>query len=80
MLGLFVNILAADEMYSCHNRENFQQLVQMQLSKKLNTCSRLLIAFLESTSNSKDFEKKDESHGLSFSEIIHSHGVGYLND
>ena len=35
------------------------------------------IAFLKSTSNSEYFEKKDESHSLSISEIIDAERGGY---
>ena len=42
----------------------------MQTSPKLKTCSRFLIAFLKSTLNLEYFEKKDQSHSLSITEII----------
>ena len=42
----------------------------MQTSMKLKTCSRFLIAFLKSTLNLEYFEKKDQSHRLSITEII----------
>ena len=34
MLGLVFNTLIATDKYSRHNRENFPQAIQMQLSKK----------------------------------------------
>ena len=34
ILGLFVDTLTGDDMYSWGYRENFAQLIQMQLSKK----------------------------------------------
>ena len=37
MLWLFVNTLVANDKYSRHNRENFPQQIQMQLSQKRKT-------------------------------------------
>ena len=79
MLGLLVNNLIADDKYSRHSRENFPHQIQMQLSQKAKTFSRLYIAFLKSTSHSEYFEIKDESHSLSIFEIIHSERDGNLN-
>ena len=36
ILALFVNALTDDDNYSLRNRQNLQQPIQMQLSKKLN--------------------------------------------
>ena len=33
-LGLFINILTADDKYSLLNKDNLAQPIQMQLSKK----------------------------------------------
>ena len=63
-LSLFVNTLTADDKYSLLNKDNLAQPIQMQLStkkkkkKKKNAISHRLIAFLESRSKSKHFEKK----------------------
>ena len=60
-LSLFVNTLTADDKYSLLNKDNLAQPIQMQLStkkKKKKTISHPLIAFLESRSKSKHFEKK----------------------
>ena len=61
-LSLFVNTLTADDKYSLLNKDNLAQPIHMQLSKKKkkkkNAISHLLIAFLESRSKSKHFEKK----------------------
>ena len=51
----------------------------MQTSLKLKTCSRFFIAFLKSTLNLEYFEKKDQSHSLSITEIINSETGSYLN-
>ena len=58
ILGPFVNTLTADVKYSRHDRENFPQQMQMQISQKRNTFSLFFIAFHTSTSNSEYFEKK----------------------
>ena len=51
----------------------------MQTSLKLKTCSGFLIAFLKSTLNLEYFEKKDQSHSLSITEIINCETGSYLN-
>ena len=51
----------------------------MQTSLKLKTCSRFFIVFLESTLNLEYFEKKDQSHSLSITEIINCDTGSYLN-
>ena len=58
ILGQFVNTLTANAKYSLHNKRNFQQQIEMQLSQKLKTFSGFFIAFLKSTSNSEYFEKR----------------------
>ena len=60
--------------------QTFAQQVQMPLSLKQKTFSGFFIAFLKSTSNGEHFQKKEESSGLSISEIIDSEGGGYLSD
>ena len=42
----------------------------MQISSKSKTFSRFFIASMKCTLNSKYFEKKDQSHSLSITEII----------
>ena len=42
----------------------------MQISPKLKTFSQFFIASIKSTLNSEYFEKKDQSHSLSITEII----------
>ena len=51
----------------------------MQTSLKVKTCSRFFIAFLKSTLNFESFERKDQSHSLSISEIINCETGSYLN-
>ena len=47
----FVSTLTADDEYSRHYKENFQQQVQMQLSQKPKTFSHFFIAFQKPASN-----------------------------
>ena len=70
LLGQFVNTLTADYDYSRYNQENLSQQVPMQPSLKRKTCSPFFIAFLKSTLNLEYFEKKDQTHSLSITEII----------
>ena len=65
-------MLTADYEYSRSNTEKLPVPIQMQLPEKLETFSRFFIAFLESFSNFKQLEKKDESHGPNIPEVIHS--------
>ena len=79
LLGLFVNTLTAEYMYSGRNMQTLTQQVQTPLSLKQKTFSGFFIAFLKSTWNGEHFEKKGESSSLSISEIIDSKRGGYLS-
>ena len=46
---------------------------------KLKTCSQFLISFLKSTLNLEYFERKNQSHSLSTTEIINCETGSYLN-
>ena len=78
ILGLFVNTLTAEYMYSGRNMQTFTQQVQTPLSLKQKTFSQFFIAFLKSTWNGEHFQKKGESSSLTISEIIDSKRGGYL--
>ena len=78
-LGLFVNTLTAEYMYSGRNMQTFTQQVQTSLSLKEKTFSGFFIAFLKSTGNGEHFQKKGESSSLSISEIIDARKGGYLS-
>ena len=58
ILGLLVNILAADEKYPVLNRENLTIPIQMQLSQKQKIFSQFFAAFLEARLNFEHYEKK----------------------
>ena len=79
ILGLFVNTLTAEYMYSRRNMQTFTQKVQTPLSLKQKTFSGFFIAFLKSTWNAEHFQKKGEPFSLSISEIIDSKRGGYLS-
>ena len=51
----------------------------MELPEKLETFSVVFIAFSESTLNFDHFEKKDEPHGPSISEVFDSKKRLYLH-
>ena len=79
ILGLFVNTVTAEYMYSGRNMQTLTQQLQTPLSLKQKTFSGFLIAFLKSTSNREHFQKKGESSSLSISELIDSKRGGYLS-
>ena len=79
ILGLFVNKLTAEYQYSRRNMQTFAQQVQTPLSLKQKIFSGFFIAFLKSTWNVEQFQKKGESSSLSISEIIDSKRGGYLS-
>ena len=79
ILGLFVNTLTAEYMYSGGNMLTLTQQVQTPFSLKQKTFSAFFIAFLKSTLNGEHFQKKGESSSLSMSEIIDSKKGGYLS-
>ena len=72
ILGLFVNKLTTDDKYSRHNRNNFRQSIQMQLSKKAKTFFQFFIAFLKFASNFESVEQKDTLQSLIISVVINS--------
>ena len=51
----------------------------MDTSLELKTCSRFSIAFVKSTLNLEKFEKRDQSHSLTITEIINCETDSYLN-
>ena len=48
ILGLFANIVAANDKYPFLNRENLKIPIEIQLSQKQKSCSRFFSAFLKS--------------------------------
>ena len=68
-LRLFRNTLTANDNYAVMDCENLPSPIQMSLSLELNFFSDLFVPFLESKSNFKHFEKKDDRHSYFFLEI-----------
>ena len=62
ILEVFVNTLIPDGKSPVQHCENLQLPIQMQLSEKRKTVSQFFAPFLESPSNFKCFEKKDNCH------------------
>ena len=79
VLGQFVNTMTADYKYFRQNLENLSQQVQMQISLKPKTFAGFFFASLKSTLNLEYFEKKDESHSLSITEINNCKTSSYLS-
>ena len=59
---VFVNRLTVDAKYPVQDCETWLLPIQIQLFEKRKTFSELLGPFLESTSNYKHFEKRDDCH------------------
>ena len=66
---MFRNTLTANDNYPVQDCENLPSPIQMSLSLERNFFSDLFVPFLESTSNFKHFEKKDDRHSYFISEI-----------
>ena len=64
VLGQFVNKINA-----VYNLENLTQQVQTQISLKLKRFSWFFIALMKFPLNLEYFEKKDQSHSLSITQI-----------
>ena len=59
---MFVNTLNADGKDPVQYCGNLQLPIPMQLSGKQKIFSEFLFSFVESASNFKDFEEKDDGH------------------
>ena len=69
ILGLFVNTLTDDDKYSLLYRDNLTQQIQILLSQKPKTFSKLSSQILNPTLNFEHFQKKDDPHSRSSSQI-----------
>ena len=74
VLGQFVNKINA-----VYNLENLTQQVQTQISLKLKRFSWFFIALMKFLLNLEYFEKKDQSHNLSITEINNCKTSSYLS-
>ena len=79
VLGQFVNTMTAVYNYFRYNLENLLQQVQTLISLKAKTFSRFFISLLKSTLNLEYFEKKDQSHSFSITEINNCRTSSYLS-
>ena len=57
---LFVNTLTGNDKHYLLNRDNLTQKIEMQLSEKQKTFSRIFFAVLKSILNFKHLPKKDD--------------------
>ena len=73
------NTLTANYEYSRSHTDDLPLPVQMQLSGKLKIFSQFFIGFFESTLNFEHFEKKNQTHSSSISEVMYSQRRVYLN-
>ena len=69
ILGLFVNTLTDDEKYSLLYRDNLMQPIQILLSRKRKTFSKLSSKILKYPLNFEHFQKKDDPHSRCISQI-----------
>ena len=69
ILGLLVNTLTDDDKYSLLYRDNLPQQIQILLSQKPKTFSRLSSEIFISTLNFEHFQKKDHPHSRIISKI-----------
>ena len=68
-LRLLVKTLTDDEKYSLLYRENLTQPIQILLSQKRKTFSRLSSEIFIPTLNFEHFQKKDDPHSRCSSQI-----------
>ena len=78
VLGQFVNTITAIYNYIRQNLESLRQRVQTPISLKPKTFSGFFIPLMNSTLNVEYFEKKDQSHSLSITEINNCKTSSYL--
>ena len=69
ILGLFVNTLTDDDKYSLLYRDNLTQQIQILLSQKPKTFSKLSSQILNPTLNFEHFHKNDDPHSRCSSQI-----------
>ena len=62
ILDVFLDTLSVDAKYPVEYYQNLRLPIQMQLSEKRKPFSIFFVPFLESNTNFKSFEKKDNAH------------------
>ena len=73
---MFCNTLTANDKCRYRDCVNLLSPIQMKLSLKVRIFPDFFVPFLESTSNFKRFEKKDDRHNNFLSEITESERLG----
>ena len=73
---MFHNTLTAKDNYPVEDCRNLSSPIQMQLSLKPAIFFDFPVPFLESTSNFKHFEKKDDRHSYFISEVTDCERLG----
>ena len=66
---MFCNTLTANDKYPVRDCVNFSSPIQMELFLEPTIFSDFFVPFVESTSNFKHLEKKDDRHSYFISEI-----------
>ena len=69
ILGLFVNTLTDDGNYSLLYRDNLSQQIQILLSQKPKTFSKLSSEILKTTLNFEHFQKRDDPDKRCISQV-----------
>ena len=69
ILGLFLNTLTDDGKYSLLYRDNLTQQIQILLSQKPKTFSKLSSEIFKPTLSCDHFQKKDDPHSRCCSQI-----------
>ena len=73
---MFRHTFTANDNYPVQESGNFSSPIQMELYLKPTIFSDIFVSFLESTSNFKHFEKKNDRHSYFTSEITDSERLG----
>ena len=73
---MFRNNLTANDKYPVRDCVNLLSPIEIQLCLKPTIVSDFFVLFLESTSNFKQFEKKDDRHTYFISEIAEYEKLG----
>ena len=75
ILGLFANMLAANDKYPVLKRVNLTIPVEIQLSRKQKSFSEVFSSFMTFSLNFEQFETQDDAHRFCISEIADSENV-----
>ena len=79
MLGVFRNTFTCNDKYPVQDCENLLSPIQMTLFVKPKNFSNSFVSLLESTSNFKHFEKKEDRHRYFISDITDCQRLGKTN-